>query len=590
MERVERRDVRPLGLFDVTLHGQDGEEFKAHRNVLSEASPFFEKLLQSDMKENKEGVIRLEMLTGSLLQEILEFIYSGNVQMSSRENAKDLITAADFLFLPNLKKIAGRSLECSMTISNCISTYHFAEIYRCDELVAKAKTFIELNFASVAKSEEFLNLTSQEVEEWISSDEIVINAEEDVFFIILGWMAEERKSRSGKFEELFRHVRLIFASRDFLLKELVTNDFVKQDESCKNRVTHILKWYDGSTSQLTSCDPPSPNSPRKVFETHVLVVYGRNSVACYLPGEDKWYQLPENPARESTEIIAHGGKLLAVTQRLHKAECYEPLRNKWTSLALANRFNIEINKGAVSGDCILAANGAIYAIAVSRNMPSEDYRAEFAMYNVMSHSWQFLPCPFLAGKHGVCAVAFNKYIYVVGGYGGNFWTDQFEWNDAARFDTESGTWEQIANLLEARAEAFGAAANGKVYIAGGMKITMVLTSCEVYNEMTNEWSFIACLTVPRASGNMACVDGTLYVVGGTTDRGIPRSAAPSLIVECYDPEKDRWRKKTTLPRLFSTSEETMLNGGYRACSAKLLKRVLTKESPKRLSVQQCCIA
>lgn len=297
---MEQRDVHQLGHFDVTLLGQDGKGFKAHRNVLSEASPFFEKLLQSDMKESKEGVICLQMLTGSLLQEILEFIYSGNVQISSRENAKDLITAADYLFLPNLKKIAGIFLEISMTTSNCISTYHFAEIYRCDELVAKANTFIELNFASVAESEEFLNLTSQEVEEWISSDEIVINAEEDIFNIILGWIAKEQKWRSGKFEELFRHVRLIFVSRDFLLKELVTNDFVKQNESCKNRVTQALRWLDGSTS----CDPLPPKSPRKAFETHVLVVYGRHSVACYLPGEDKWYNYRKT-LRENQPILSH---------------------------------------------------------------------------------------------------------------------------------------------------------------------------------------------------------------------------------------------------------------------------------------------
>lgn len=34
---------------------------KAHRNVLAEASPFFEKLLDSDMKESNEGVVRLEI-------------------------------------------------------------------------------------------------------------------------------------------------------------------------------------------------------------------------------------------------------------------------------------------------------------------------------------------------------------------------------------------------------------------------------------------------------------------------------------------------------------------------------------------------
>ena len=43
--------------FDITLVVKDGKEFQAHRNVLSQASPFFEKLLNSDMKENNEGVM-----------------------------------------------------------------------------------------------------------------------------------------------------------------------------------------------------------------------------------------------------------------------------------------------------------------------------------------------------------------------------------------------------------------------------------------------------------------------------------------------------------------------------------------------------
>ena len=49
--------------YDVTLLVvKDGKEFKAHRHVLSVASHFFEKLLKSDLKEKREGVIRLEVL------------------------------------------------------------------------------------------------------------------------------------------------------------------------------------------------------------------------------------------------------------------------------------------------------------------------------------------------------------------------------------------------------------------------------------------------------------------------------------------------------------------------------------------------
>ena len=100
--------------FDVTLVVNDGKQFRAHRNVLSNASSFFEKMLESDWKESREGVIRLESLTGEIIKDILEFIYSDSVPLHSMERAEDLTAAADYLFLPNLKVIAGRFIEQSL--------------------------------------------------------------------------------------------------------------------------------------------------------------------------------------------------------------------------------------------------------------------------------------------------------------------------------------------------------------------------------------------------------------------------------------------------------------------------------------------
>ena len=70
---------------------KDEKEFQVHRNVLSQASPFFEKLLNSYMKENNEGIIRLDWIIESQMADILQFIYTGNVQISTQENAEDLI-------------------------------------------------------------------------------------------------------------------------------------------------------------------------------------------------------------------------------------------------------------------------------------------------------------------------------------------------------------------------------------------------------------------------------------------------------------------------------------------------------------------
>ena len=90
---------------DVTLGVRDGK-FKARKKVLPEASSFFEKLLNSDMKESKEGVVRLEIFTDSLMRNTLEFIYTGNVQILDEDDARDLIMLADYLLLPKLKILA----------------------------------------------------------------------------------------------------------------------------------------------------------------------------------------------------------------------------------------------------------------------------------------------------------------------------------------------------------------------------------------------------------------------------------------------------------------------------------------------------
>ena len=160
--------------FDVALEVEDGKALKAHKCILSTASPFFQKLFNSDMRETNERVVRLEMLTELGLRDRLEFIYTGTVQISTEENAQELIQMADYLLLPHLKTVAGRVLLQRLNTSNCISMYYFSERYRCEELITEIKDFIFANFTIVAKTEQFLSLSSKEVKMWISSDEIVV--------------------------------------------------------------------------------------------------------------------------------------------------------------------------------------------------------------------------------------------------------------------------------------------------------------------------------------------------------------------------------------------------------------------------------
>ena len=134
---------------DIVLIVQDGREFKAHRRVLSEASSFFEKLLNSDMKETQEGVVRLEMFTDSIMATTLQFIYTGDVPILAEDTARDIIVVADYLFLDKLKLLAGEVLVQTLNTSNCISTYYFAERYQYEDLISNTRKFFLAHFTSI---------------------------------------------------------------------------------------------------------------------------------------------------------------------------------------------------------------------------------------------------------------------------------------------------------------------------------------------------------------------------------------------------------------------------------------------------------
>ena len=44
------------------------------------------KLLQSDIKENREGIVRFEKISGAVMEDVLEFIYTGSVEVT-QENS-----------------------------------------------------------------------------------------------------------------------------------------------------------------------------------------------------------------------------------------------------------------------------------------------------------------------------------------------------------------------------------------------------------------------------------------------------------------------------------------------------------------------
>ena len=138
-------------------------------------------------------------------------------------------------------------------------------------------------------------------------------------------------------------------------------------------------------------------------------------------------------------------------------------------------------------------------------------------------------------------------------------------------------------MSEARRDAFGVCKNEKIFIAGGSTSDgteiVYLKTCEIYNILTDEWQFIASLTLRRTLGSMILVDETLYVLGGRTrDRYVLMTPGKfSDKVECHNHESDEWNVKATVPvnKITIKKREKLERFFFKGCSLRVFKGVLS---------------
>ena len=539
-------------LCDITLVTNDDREFKAHRNVLSAASPFFCKLLESDMKENREGIVRFEEISGTVMEDVLEFIYTGTVEVT-QENAKELIAAGNYLIIPSLKTVSGRFLQGEMSNKNCISTFYFAEKYDCVELIRNSRKFVHENFASVGEMDEFLSLEAKEVAVWISSDEIAVEAEADVFKIILKWVEHSKSERKAAFEELFRHVRLNFLSRD-CLEDVVTNELVRENLACVKLV------MDATVKMATfTSEDDLLQSPRKGLETRVILACGGKFTFYYLPEKNQWKRLRDGSTErnQKTQMVTFRDQLYTFDE-WRESEKYDPVFNRWSTSDLIDVLADSAIVTVVKRD--------MYAIEVNKPVG----KSTIKRYNVeLTCTWQTVVESPQGCRNSCCVIAGGSYLYLLGGSApGN----ASYVSKAERFNIAETQWEEIADMQQGRGGAFGVASEGKIFVAGGLnEKNKVSKKCEMYNVSTNEWQFIGGLNTWRVYGSMVCLSGTLYVLGGTTN-----NRDRLLSVECYDSTENKWIEKASIPAEgYAPGSKNTFTGSVMKLSKGVLEPALT---------------
>ena len=563
---------------DVTVVVKD-QKFQAHKLVLAAAGGFFLSLLESQMKETTEDLIKIELqeATAPVMEEVLAYVYTGNVSLTT-ENGHDLIATADYLLLPGLKTMAEDFLKLHLTIENSVFNYYFAEKYQCCGLKEESFKMIHENFTKVMETADFLSLDEKQVVNWVSSDDVIVEAEQDIFKGIVRWVLHNRSEREKTFPKLLQQVRLSSVSHEYLANELLNEELIKTNLDCVNFVMECVKL-------IFHCKAESSlKRARKCLEKNenVIFVCGGSKALCYLPVENKWHELMNTTLEHKDHcIIQYRDRVYVFSpqkvgdNQSHVVEYYMPSTNSWGTIQTKFKYPDE----KFTGLFVLDDNKGWW-ILTNNNFDSYIYE-----YNPDKNIW--VTSFRRLRRLGACFVTDGHCIFIIGGVLSGSkaigTTEVKKIIPADESEDNKVEFKEVAPMNEARHDAFGAAMNGKIYVAGGKQkdenslSERVLASCEVYDPSTDEWQVMPSLNVPRYSASMVCFKGALYAVGGLKSTG--RSRYGELSVEMFDSGVNEWYKKSSIPVPTGDENQVKLKRKketicYNACYATVHKNCL----------------
>ncbi|CAH8664910.1 unnamed protein product [Schistosoma curassoni] len=429
-------------LTDVTLC-VNSESIQCHRIVLAGASPYFRAMFTGEMREALLHEIKLHYISASALKKLIDFAYTGRIQISER-NVCELLIAASMIQMSHVVQACCSFLKQQLHPSNAIGIQEFAQSNNCSELSFAAQKFIDQNFSEIVKHDEFLGLHPNQLLTLIKRDELNVRTEAEVYNAVIRWVNHNRNSRSSTLLEALSAVRCHTLPPTFIQGQIKNCSLLAGFTPAKSHLQNILD--DLIKHRHISINKRTAGSMEILYSAGGYLRYSLSAFECYNPVTAKWRRLPDIPSPRSglsacsvrSCVYLVGGRNNNEQGNIDAPhmDCYDPRKNCWTTCA---PMSVPRNRVAVG-----VVDDMIYAVGGSTNTmhhkSSEKYDPDMD---------QWIPIASMNSRRiGLGVAVLNRLLYAVGGFDG-----EKRLNTVERYDPEKDNWEELACLNRARSGA-----------------------------------------------------------------------------------------------------------------------------------------
>lgn len=129
-----------------------GREFPAHRAILQARSPVFASTYRHDTKEKATGIIDIDDCEPFSFSDFLCFLYCGDRDIISVENAFSLFTVGDKYGVQDLMTQCVEFMKENLSVETFCDTVAVALLHSETELITLATDFFTKHALEIAKS------------------------------------------------------------------------------------------------------------------------------------------------------------------------------------------------------------------------------------------------------------------------------------------------------------------------------------------------------------------------------------------------------------------------------------------------------